>query len=79
MDDVTTTTTTAPEVGDLMPDLTEIAREDDAADNEESNGLRGSTAASAIQYGDSSAAGVRVTTGVVTILGAASAVLLGML
>ena len=86
MDDAaaTTTTTTAPEVGDLMPDLTEIAREDDAAttetsmEDEESNGLRGSTA-SAIQYADSSATGVQVTTGVVAVLGAASAVLLGML
>merc|ERR1711966_349469 len=82
--DATTTTTTAPEIGDLMPDLTEIAREDDGAttetslEDEASNGLRGSTA-SAIQYADTSATGVQATTGVVAVLGAASAVLLGML
>ena len=75
MDDATTPT---PEMGDLMPGISEIAREDDAGEDE-SNGLRGSTAASAYKYADSAAPGVQVTTGVVAVLGAASAVLLGML
>ena len=77
MDDAAATTPT-PEMGDLMPGISEIAREDDAGD-EDSNGLRGSTAASAYKYADSAAPGVQVTTGVVAVLGAASAVLLGML